>query len=456
MKIRKRKLFLVLIILLFISGGFYGWSQYKAFMAVPATRLAEGDYYPQMPPDDHHIYIRLPIDHHNPSLGGFTDFYILSPNFKPGSPVVFQIFDNQQEMVGMVVAERDFQVFDERIGKDISYVLIGNRGVSPTLFPEVFNPDGSINYSLAMDLYGSNQQIEDIEAVRQDMAKRGLLPKDGKIMLLGGSGAGVLTQQYLDKYGGYVSRVLIESTGAVDLAGKNNLTFAKNFYDSNPEAAQCYYQLDREGKTNPSLAWILFKTGLEGNTQLQTDLLNGKNHPWDIGSRYLYVKNWFKLPQNFPMINLIFSSPQELEVKVRIWELIGGDLVKYQPASAREVNLMYEPMKIIMADFLKAYGNGKIKTLGWDLNRAEYQGEVLIWANTGDQDFGPEIAKLISDAYPHAVLVVFDEKAHRVLKKSDFQLALTKAFFESGLNSEETVSRLKENDNKVTIYREES
>ncbi|MEQ8175457.1 MAG: hypothetical protein ABRQ26_10375 [Syntrophomonadaceae bacterium] len=52
---------------------------------VPQTRLTAGNYYPGMTPDDHHRYIQLPIDHSDPSLGSFTDFYYLSPNFKAGA-----------------------------------------------------------------------------------------------------------------------------------------------------------------------------------------------------------------------------------------------------------------------------------------------------------------------------------------------------------------------------------
>ena len=449
MKIAKRNLSCIILIIVFAIGGFYGWQKYKVFMSAPTTRLAAGSYYPQMPPDDHHIYIQLPINHDDPTFGTFTDFYLLSPNFKPGGNIIFQLYDNQQEMVGMIASTSDFKVFDNRIGNEMSYVLIGNRGVSPTLFPEVFNKDGSPNYALALELYGSNQQIEDIEAVRQDMVKRGLLSEDGKIMIYGGSGGGVLIQQYLDKYGEHVSRVLIESTGAMDLARKNNLTFAKKLYDSNPVAAEVYYKLYQKGKSSPSLAWMLFKIGLEGDTQLQIDILNGDNSSFDLRRKYLYVINWFKLPQNFPLINLIFRFPQELEVKVRIWEVVGDDLIKYNPTSAKEINLMYESLKVLLSDFLEAYRKGEIKSFSCELDRSKYQGEVMVWANTGDQDFGPHIARLISNAYPHSKLAVFEEKAHHVIRKSEFQLNFTKTFFETGLYSQETQKYFDDNSRLV-------
>ena len=438
MQRKKLKIFLISLIIILLGGTAYSIYEYRLFMSVPKTRLAAGNSYPQMPPDEHHIYIQLPIDHDNPEAGTFTDFYILSPNFKPGGKIVFMLFDNQQEAVGMATTSKDFDYFDNIIGKDISYVLIGNRGVNPTLFPEVFNVDGSPNYSKALKLYGSDHQIEDIEAVRQDMLKKGLLPEDGRIMLFGGSGGGVLVQQYLAKHGEFVSRALIESTGAPDIAQKNNLTFAKNFYDSNPGAAEIYFKLMQENKSNPSLAWMLFKIGLEGDTQLQMDILKGKNNFLDIKNQFLYIKNWFKFSQNFPLINLIMNSPQELEVKIRMWELVGNDLVRYSPTSAKEINLMYEPLKIFLSDFIKAYEKGEIETFWLDLDRSQYQGEVMVWANTGDQDFGPEIAQLISNAYPKSKLAIFEEKAHRVQKISSFQSDFIKSFFETGLYSTET------------------
>ncbi len=438
MKITKRKRFWIVVAIVFIMGGFYAWHEYRVFMSVPTSRLTAGDYYPQMPPDEHHLYIQLPVDHDDPSLGTFTGFYLLSPSFKPGSNVVFKLYDNQQEAVGMIRDSRDFEYFDEGIGKNISYVLIGNRGVSPTLFPEVFDKNGEPDYALALKLYGSDEQIEDIEAVREDMVKRGLLPENGKIILHGGSGGGVLIQQYLNKYGAHVSRVLIESTGAPDIAQANQLTFVKRFYSSNQEAAEIYYKLYQKGDTSASLAWLLFKVGLEGQTQLQTVILKGQDNPWDLRGKYLYAKNWLKIANNFPLISLIFRSPTELEVKVRMWEVVGYDLINYNPSSAEEINLLYESLRVFLADFLDAYKAGQIPIYNFDIDRSNFNGEVMVWANTGDQDFGPQIAGMITAAYPHSRLAVFEEKAHRIPKKTAYQLDFIKSFIDTGLNSPET------------------
>ena len=123
--------------------------QVRKMAEPPRTRLAAGQTYPELPPDDHHLYLQLPLDHGDPSRGTFTAFYILSPRFRPGDQPVFMLFDNQQEAVGMVRAEADFRYFDDLIGPNMSYVLIGNRGVSPTLFPEVFRQDGTPDLTLA-------------------------------------------------------------------------------------------------------------------------------------------------------------------------------------------------------------------------------------------------------------------------------------------------------------------
>ncbi|MCO5384147.1 MAG: hypothetical protein NHB15_20470 [Methanosarcina barkeri] len=436
-KIRGVKLFKFLVLFILAAGLVYGWFEYREFTAVPATRLAAGSYYPEMPPDSHHYYLQLPIDHNDPSKGNFTDFYILSPNFKPEEKVIFWLFDNQQEAVGMVNSSEDFADFESNLG-GLSYVLIGNRGVNPTLFPEVYNKDGSVNYNFAMKLYGSSQQIEDIEAVRQDMKNKGLLPPDGKIMLYGGSGGGFLVQQYLDKYGSHVSRALIEFSGAPDLARKHNVTFASNLYESNPDAANAYFALSRN-ETRPSLAYAMFKLGLHGDKDSQKRIVESQTEKAAFRDKYLYFKNWINPAYNFPLVNVIISIPSEVEVKVRIYELVGADLMEYNPTSPQEVNLMYEWTRIVIADFLKANAEGIISTPNFNLNRSTYTGEVMVWSGTGDQDFNRQMGQLISDSYPYSQQAIFND-AHKRDKYNEYYLNFRKAFFVTGLNSSETQS----------------
>lgn len=136
-------------------------------------------------------------------------------------------------------------------------------------------------------------------------------------------------------------------------------------------------------------------------------------------------------------------SPQELEVRVRMWELLGPELVKYDLHSAKDVNLMLETCKVFLSDFIKAYKDGEISFFQFMVDRAKYQGEVMIWANSGDQDFGVERAKLLKQAYPHSELVIFNENAHHTEKITEHQEKLLKSFFDNGLYSQETRQLLK-------------
>ena len=155
--------------------------------------------------------------------------------------------------------------------------------------------------------------------------------------------------------------------------------------------------------------------------------------------KYLYFKNWINPPNNFPFVKFIFGIPSEVEVKVRIYELMGADLIKYHPSSPQEVNLMYEWTKIVIADFLNANTDGAISTPHFSLNRSNYTGEVLVWSGTEDQDFNRQMGQWISDSYPHSQQAIFND-VHKRDKYNDYYLNFGKHFFITGLNSSETQS----------------
>lgn len=49
----KRKIKITTLVVLLGALAFV-WQEYREFSAVPKTRLAAGQYYPEMPPDEHH------------------------------------------------------------------------------------------------------------------------------------------------------------------------------------------------------------------------------------------------------------------------------------------------------------------------------------------------------------------------------------------------------------------
>lgn len=254
-KIKFKKI-LILFTIILLGTCAYFYYEYTVFMRVPVSRLSLEDEYKEMPSDKRHHYIKLPIDHNDLKKGYYKGFYSFSPNFKNDENIIFFLTDGQMELVG---PGDDFEFFEKEL-HGLSYVIIGRRGHVPTLFPEVYNKNGTLNFNNAMDLYGSSQHIEDINQVRLDMIKKGNLSPGDKIMLLGASGAGFLVQQYISKYGDHVSRAIILVSGAPDLAIKSNIPNNHNFIDYNPKGAKLLKSLMQQKKYNDAdMSWMIFQ-----------------------------------------------------------------------------------------------------------------------------------------------------------------------------------------------------
>ncbi len=139
----RRSLTRVLLTLLGLTalvGGSVGYAAFRAIRKPPISRLALGAFYPEMPANARHRYLNFPLDYEDSSSALFRAFYILSPHFQSGASVVFFLTDGQMELVGPTP---DFSFFEAEL-PGLSYVLIGHRGHSPTLFPEVY-PAGKVD-----------------------------------------------------------------------------------------------------------------------------------------------------------------------------------------------------------------------------------------------------------------------------------------------------------------------
>lgn len=413
---------------LFIAAGFGClYVQYREFMSPPRGRLEQGAYYPEMPPDALHHYLRLPIDHFSPASAAFSGFYILSPGFKPGAPTVLVITDGQQELVS---TNPDTGWFTGRLGAQ-QYALLAGRGHAPTLFPEVFRADGSTDHRAAMNLYGAAQQVEDIEDVRLDMLSKGLLPAGGKVMLYGASGGGALAQQYMGKYGANVSRALLESTGGVDIARGNGLRFTKNFKELNPAQAEMFAGI-KGGRAG--LAFMLFKLAQENrdSAPLRESILKSKTGFYTPGT-WLYLKYLLRPGYNWPLIKLLIDSPSELAVRVRMYELLGADLKTYGGGSAADVNLMYEWCGVLLRDFQDAERSGEVSAAVPAVNRAAFSGEVLVFSGTMDHVFTQRMGRLVAGAYKRSAFASFED-IHRLGRYPDYYREFRQAFFAGGLS----------------------
>lgn len=423
-------MFAAIFAVLITSGILY--FAHRSFYSVPQTRLALNETYSEMPADDFHHYINLPIDHKDLQKGYFRGFYLFSPNFYKSKNITFLLTDGQMELVGL---KTDFNFFEDVL-KENSYVLIGVRGHSPTLFPEVFK-NGKIDYEEALNLYNSDQQIEDIEQVRLDLIKKGLLKSEDKINIFGASGAGVLAQQYVSKYGANVNRVILESTGAPDLATQNNLKYSPDFKDFNPQAANILESLlNKKSVDKKTVSNILYQIGRteksprEAQLKLLENLQNG-------GNLWSYK---FKPIMNLSILNYIIKSPNELAARVRWFELVGNDLMRYD--SEKETNLLYEISGETVSDLLVYHKNNNKSTKEFVIERSNFSGEVLIIKGTEDVVFSDTINIEIQKSYPNSKLLFFKD-GHRMQNDKEHYQKIRTTFLDKGFGSVEFINLTK-------------
>lgn len=420
----------LILVVAAITAGFL-FLKYRSFFRPPTTRLALNQFYREMHPDDRHHYLFLPVDHKDASRGLFKSFYILSPSFAKGGPVVFFLTDGQMELVD---TQPDFGFF-EGILPGLSYVLIGVRGHAPTLFPEVFRKDGTLDLGAAMNFYGSDQQVEDIEEVRADLQRNGYLGSDGRILIFGASGAGILAQQYLSKYGEHVSRAILEVTGAPDLSKRNGWRYSRDFTDFNPEGAAIFVALPQKEVASPAnLAYVLYqgaRTKTDGKTS-QLEILQDLR----AGKRRGYLESFLRPEYNLPLVRFLLSAPSGAAVKVRWYELTGYDLQHYRGREGEPTNLLCEFSKAVLADFLAAAQTGEIAPKDFSIERSRFGGEVLVISGSQDVVFSPQIGRALAQAYPNERWILLQD-GHHMQKNQEYVTALRRAFLIGGFASED-------------------
>jgi len=410
--------------------GCVGAWVYTELMRVPTSRLGGEETYAEMPPDARHYYVDLPLVHGEPERGSYRAFYILSPGFDPSAgPVVFFVTDGQMELVGL---HPDFAWFDHYLG-GLSYVLIGHRGHTPTLFPEVFDSDGNLDHAAAMRLYGSQQQIEDIEKIRLDMESKRLLPRSGKIGMYGASGAGILVQQYVARYGHNVERLALEVTGAPDLSRESEQLFSPPLGDVCPRASSSL-SASRAWDDEPkraAFAYLLYQVARKSPRPCQELSEVIQEFVDDDGAPSLL----FAPPErNISLAQLLLRSPAAAASRVRMFELLGHDLVR---ARWREggAHLLYSWSEEVLEDFLLSHGEGKIQTFEFAIGRGNYRGEVLVLAGAEDVVFSRESSRRVRQSYSNSLMLVLDG-GHSERAAPSLQRELRGEFFKVGLEGE--------------------
>lgn len=422
---------IALVVLGVMVGALVGRAAYRRSQRPPTSRLSLDSAYVEMPADARHHYLNLPLDHGDSSGKHFRGFYILSPQFRPDSSVIFFLTDGQMELVS---PDPDFAFFEAELpGR--SYVLIGHRGHSPTLFPELY-PAGKVDLRRAMRLYGSAQRVEDIERVRRDMVSKRLLPANGRIMIFAASGAGILAQQYVQLYGEHVSRVLLASTGAPDLSRAHGWDYARRFAEFDSSAAADLGAVLRTRDVSPaSLTYLLFQLGRQGTAgrSAQRQVIAGLRDHDPIP----YA--WYRLHPQYSwwLSRLLLDTPAADAVKVRMFELLGEELRRYGTEVRPDASLMYPWTSTLLSDFLAA----GIEPPDLRIDRSRYQGEVLVISGLNDVVFSPAIGKAIADAYPNGRFLGA-RGGHRLEQDRAYHVSVRTAFFDSGLHAPRTSALL--------------
>jgi len=398
------------------------------FYSIPDSGLLLDGTYSEMNEDAFHKYINLQVDHNDPSKGQFRGFYLLSPSFYDSKNITFVLTDGQMELV---TTRTDFGFFDEILGPG-SYVLMGVRGHSPTYLSDVYK-NGLVNFEAALDLYSSAQQVEDIEQVRLEMVKNGTLEPGRKINIFGASGAGVLAQQYISKYSTNVNRVILESTGAPDLSKALGIKYSPDLKEFNPDVAASLEEILKAGSADRSaIANILYQLGRTSMTprESQTQLLDElKKGSWML--RYRLDPKY-----NLSVLNYLVKSPRTIAARVRWFELVGLDLLEYDPEEG--INLLYEISMVALSDFVERYRKSGQSPAGLYVKR-DFLGEVLILKGTEDVVFGDEINRKLQQAYPNARLLFFKD-GHRMQNDKEKYRKLRVSFFDKGFASEMIVA----------------
>jgi pimeloyl-ACP methyl ester carboxylesterase len=421
---RRKKFIIILSILIIITVVLY--YEHSSIYAIPKSRISLNEYYPELKEDSFNHYINLPIDYNDPGKGKYRGFYLFSPNFYKSKNIIFLLTDGQMELVN---TETDFDFF-EKVLKGSAYVLMGVRGHSPTFFHEVYK-NGGVDYEMATKLYNSDQEIEDIEQVRLDLIKKGILAEGCKINIFGASGAGVLAQQYVSKYGANVNRVILESTGAPDLAADSGLKYSPDFKDFNPNAAIILDSLLAKRKADKAtICNILYQVGRsersprEAQLKILEQLQRG-------GSLFKY---YFNPITNISVLNYMIKSPKEIAARIRWFELVGKDLMGY--ASQKETNLLYELSSVAVSDLLEYHKQNHIPAKVFKINRSHFSGEVLLLKGTEDEVFSDSLNRVIEQQYPNARILFFKD-GHRMQNDKEHYMKIRSAFFAGGFKARE-------------------
>ncbi len=214
----------------------------------------------------------------------------------------------------------------------------------------------------ALQLYGTSQQIEDIETVRLAMLAKGLTFLLMEKICSGTSG-GFLSSN-IAKYGRNVSRALIEASYGGDVFRKR-----KGSYDDwlwsrmathSPETLAKLTEIVESGDVDQTqFSFLLQRPYFRFKVNNSFWALIDDVHSGKMGM----LKALCHPGYNFTVVDFMMQLPIELAVKVRCYEILGERIVEYRKRTSKRINLMYEWAQHTISDFITAREMGAISAV---------------------------------------------------------------------------------------------
>lgn len=373
--------------------------------------------------------VSLPIDHSDLSKGEFWGYYVVGFNQSLSQPPVFFLADGQMNMIR---PKKECSEFQEWFG-GAPFILPCVRGFSPEVLDKCKRPDGTVNMDVARRVFASWQQVEDIEAIRQNLIREGILPGDGKISVYGASGGGILAQEYVTRYPDAVHKLILETTGSHALARRNNITLIRNLADYDIHlAVECELLRQTGFRDFENLSYLLYNLGRlnENAVDRMTDLVHRINH----GDRGLYENYLQNGIFNLASVTINLSTMKNIGCRIRLCEIWEAEIQRYQKRGRRPINLGYEWVSFCLSDLLRDHAANGISVPFYEFDLSRFHGETLVIAGTEDIVFSPDMARSFVKADNHSVLALLVD-GHGMEKHWSLVCELRREFLEKPLTS---------------------
>ena len=145
-------------------------------------------------------FLRVPLDHEQPSGATIELYYELGAPFDRRLPTLLVVADGQQFYIRRG-AMSDLQA--SLFGPGFNVVGLVGRGLTPEAVKAALGPEGRPDWEKSWRLFRAEQWIEDLETLRATLVGR-----RSRVLLFGQSGGALLVRQYLAVHGDHVRRAV--------------------------------------------------------------------------------------------------------------------------------------------------------------------------------------------------------------------------------------------------------